>query len=207
MLITDQFINIIMHTKFILASSSSSRYKILKDAGFSFIKISPETDEEKIKKKIRKNKKPSFIAKKLSYEKAKSVSIKKKYFNHTVIGCDTLIYIGDKIFDKAKNISEAKKKLTNLSGKKHNIVSGVTIFRKGKKIHQFSETTQVKIRKLNKNKINNYLNKTGKQILSSVGCYQVEALGPVIIEDIKGDFFNVMGLPLFKLLKYVAKNK
>ena len=196
-----------MHTKFILASSSSSRYKILKDSGFNFIKISPETDEEKIKKQIRKNKKPSFIAKKLSYEKAKSVSLKKKYFNHTVIGCDTLIYIGDKIFDKAKNISEAKKKLTNLSGRKHNIVSGVTIFRQGKKIYQFSETSQVKIRKLNKNKIDNYLIKTGEQILSSVGCYQVEVLGPVIIEDIKGDFFNVMGLPLFKLLKYVSKNK
>ena len=196
-----------MHTKFILASSSSSRYKILKDSGFSFIKISPEADEEKIKKKIRKNKKPSYVAKKLSYEKAKSVSLKKKYFNHTVIGCDTLIYIGDKIFDKAKNISEAKKKLAILSGKKHKIVSGVTIFNQGKKIYQFSETTQVKIRKLNKNKINNYLNKTGKQILSSVGCYQLEALGPVIIEDIKGDFFNVMGLPLFKLLKYVSNNK
>ena len=196
-----------MHTKFILASSSSSRYKILKDSGFIFIKISPDTDEEKIKKQIKKKIKPALIAKKLSYEKAKSISLKKKYFNCTVIGCDTLIYLGDKIFDKAKNISEARKKLTNLSGKKHKIVSGVTIFRQGKKIYQFSETTQVKIRKLNKNKINNYLNKTGKQILSSVGCYQVEALGPVIIEDIKGDFFNVMGLPLFKLLKYVSKNK
>ena len=196
-----------MHTKFILASNSSSRYKILKDSGFSFIKIPPVTDEEKLKKQIRKKKKPAFIAKKLSYEKAKSVSLKKKYFNHTVIGCDTLIYIGDKIFDKAKNISEAKKKLTILSGKKHNIVSGVTIFRQGKKIYQFSETSQVKIKKLNKNKIDSYLNRVGKQILSSVGCYQVEALGPVIIEDIKGDFFNVMGLPLFKLLKYVSKNK
>ena len=196
-----------MHTKFILASSSISRYKILKNSGFNFIKISPETDEEKIKKQITKKKKPASIAKKLSYEKAKSISIKKKYFYHTVIGCDTLIYIGDQIFDKAKNISEAKKKLAILSGKKHKIVSGVTIFNQGKKIYQFSETTQVKIRKLNKNKINNYLNKTGKQILSSVGCYQLEALGPVIIEDIKGDFFNVMGLPLFKLLKYVSNNK
>mgnify|MGYP001246687734 CR=1 FL=1 len=196
-----------MHNKFILASSSTSRYKILKNSGFSFIKISPKTDEEKIKKQITKRKKPAFIAKKLSYEKAKSISIKKKYFYHTVIGCDTIIYIGDQIFDKAKNISEAKKKLVILSGKKHKIVSGVTIFNKGKKIYQFSETTQVKIRKLNRIKIDNYLNKTGKQILSSVGCYQVEALGPVIIEDIKGDFFNVMGLPLFKLLKYVSKNK
>tara|TARA_X000000950_G_C13757914_1_gene595539 strand:- start:360 stop:950 length:591 start_codon:yes stop_codon:yes gene_type:complete len=196
-----------MHTKFILASSSSSRYKILKDSGFNFIKILPETDEEKIKKQIKKKINPVLLAKKLSYEKAKSVSLKKKYFYHTIIGCDTLIYIGDKIFDKAKNISEAKKKLTILSGKKHNIVSGVTIFRKGKKIYQFSQTTQVKIKKLTKNNIKIYLNKTGKQILNSVGCYQVEALGPLIIEDIKGDFFNVMGLPLFKLLKYVSKNK
>ena len=55
--------------------------------------------------------------------------------------------------------------------------------------------------------INKYLKITGKQILNSVGCYQIESLGPIIIEDIKGDFFNVMGLPLFKLLKYVSKNK
>ena len=43
----------------------------------------------------------------------------------------------------------------------------------------------------------------GRDILNSVGCYQIELLGPNIIEDIKGDYFNVLGLPLFKLLKYV----
>ncbi len=206
MLININFINKVMNTKFILASSSKSRYKILKDTGFVFKKISPRINEEKIKYKIKKKYKPQKIAKILSYEKAKSISVLKKYSDCTVIGCDTLIYIRNKIFDKAKNISEAKKKLINLSGREHNIVSGVTVFKNGKKIIQFSQTTKVKIKKLNSKQIQNYLKKTGKQILNSVGCYQVENLGPIIIEEIKGDFFNVMGLPLFKLFKYLSNH-
>ena len=106
------------------------------------------------------------------------------------------------IFDKAKSFEEARSKLKQLSGKDHKIVSGLTICKNGKKIWQCSETTNVKIKKLNTTQINKYLKLSGKQVLHSVGCYQIESLGPQIIENIKGDFFNVMGLPLFKLLKY-----
>ena len=98
-------------------------------------------------------------------------------------------------------------KIKQLSGKKHKIISGLTICKNGKKIWSCVVTTQVKIRKLNSIEINEYLLQAGKKILHSVGCYQVESLGPQIIEEIRGDFFNVMGLPLFKLLKYVSSNK
>ena len=68
-----------MHTKFILASSSKSRYKILKNSGLMFKKKIPKCDEEKIKKEIvNLKKKPTEYVKKLSYEKAKSISIQKK---------------------------------------------------------------------------------------------------------------------------------
>ena len=87
------------------------------------------------------------------------------------------------------------------------IVSGVTICKNGKKIWQCSEVTSVKIRNLSKSQINLYLKKTGQSILSSVGCYQAELLGPQIIENIKGDLFNVMGLPLFKLLNHIMRSK
>ena len=193
----------ITHTKYILASSSSSRKKILENCGFNFVQIKPICDEEQIKKKIKRTKTPSTIAKILSYEKAKSISKLEKYANRYVIGCDTLINLNNKIFDKAKNLNEAKFKIKQLSGKKHKIISGVTIC----KIWSCVVTTQVKIRKLNSLEINEYLLKTGKKVLHSVGCYQVESLGPQIIEEIRGDFFNVMGLPLFKLLKYVSSNK
>ena len=198
----------ITNNKFILASSSKSRQRILKSCGFNFKKINPLCDEEEIKKKIKMSKNsPSLIAKKLSYEKAKSISSKKKYFHNYVIGCDTLIYFNNHIFDKAKTLNQAKKKIKKLSGKKHKIVSGLTICKKGKKIWQCSTTTEIKIKQLTSSDICRYLKKTGNQILQSVGCYQIESLGPIIIEDIKGDFFNVMGLPLFKLLKFIEKQK
>ncbi len=100
-----------------------------------------------------------------------------------------------------------KKKIKSLSGKTHLIVSGLTICLNGSKIWENYEKTYVKIRKLNNSEINTYLKKTGKQILSSVGCYQIESLGPNIIESIKGDYFNVMGLPLFNLLDYLYSKK
>ena len=197
-----------MHNRYILASSSQSRYKILKNAGFNFKQITPDCDETKIKHEMKKRKKNAAdIAKKLSYEKAKSVSVKKQYYKNLVIGCDTLIDLDGKILDKANSISQAINKIKKLSGKKHKIISGITICLGKKKIWQSSEITIVKIKKLTKKQIEEYLKKSGKSILSSVGCYQIESLGPMIIEDIRGDFFNVMGLPLFKLLKHISKIK
>ncbi len=198
----------VTHNKYILASSSRSRFEILKKCGFDFIQTTPLCNEEKIKKRInRRGAKPSSIAKTLSYQKSKSVSETKKYHKSYVIGCDTIVYLNKKIFDKAKNMKEAKEKIKKLSGKKHKIVTGLTVCRGGKKIWECSETTDVVIRKLTPTQINKYLKKTGNQILQSVGCYQIESLGPTIIQEIKGDFFNVMGLPLFKLLKYVSTIK
>ncbi len=196
-----------MHQKFILASSSKSRYKILKNAGLNFTQKKPNCNEEDIKKTINRKTKPEIFAKKLSYEKAKSVSKLKQYTNKIVLGCDTVIYHNGKILDKVSSVEKAKKKIKSLSGKTHIIVSGLTICINGFKVWEDYEKTHVKIRKLNNKEVNTYLKKTGKQILSSVGCYQIESLGPHIIERIKGDYFNVMGLPLFNLLDYLYSNK
>jgi len=196
-----------MHQNFILASSSKSRYKILKNAGLNFTQKIPNCNEENIKKTIKRKTKPEIFAKKLSYEKAKSLSRQKQYANKIVLGCDTVIYHKGKILDKASSIDKAKKKIRSLSGKTHIIISGLTICLNGTKVWENHEKTYVKIRKLSNNEINTYLKKTGKQILSSVGCYQIESLGPNIIENINGDYFNVMGLPLFNLLDYLYSKK
>ena len=194
-----------LHKKYVLASTSKSRQMVLKNCGFRFTQVKPKCDEEEIKKNIKKNKGPEHVAKTLSFEKSMSVSQDNKYFNYYVVGCDTLIYINNKIIDKAKNIEEAHHKIKMFSGKTHKIISGLTVCRRGEKIWQCSETTFVKIRHLKKAQINSYLKKTGKQILGSVGCYQIESLGPNIIENIKGDYFNVLGFPLFSFLKQISK--
>jgi len=194
-----------INKEFILASSSKSRYRILKQNNLNFIKKKPICDEEEIKKKLKKNnKKPIYIVKYLAKEKAKSVNY--KYPEKLVIGCDTIVLFNNKIINKPKDIKAARNIIKKLSGKDHNIISAVSIFKNKKQIWSCSQKTKVKIRKLTTKEINHYLNICGKKVLQSVGCYQIESFGPMIIENTKGDFFNVMGFPLFPFLKFLERN-
>ena len=194
-----------INKKFILASSSTSRYKILKQNNLKFTKIKPICNEEVIKKKLKNKKKPIQIVKYLAKEKAKSINF--KHPKKTVVGCDTIILFGNKIVNKANNYKSAKTKLKKLSGKEHKIISAVSVYKNKKQIWSCSQTTTVKIRKISTNQINYYLKVCNKEILNSAGCYQIESLGPMIIENIKGDFFNVMGFPLFPFLKFLERKK
>ena len=92
-----------------------------------------------------------------------------------------------------------------MAGKKHSIYSSASVFYNKKEIWNTTQKTTVKIRKLTNEEINIYLSNTGKKILSSVGCYQIEMGGVNIIEGIKGDYFNVMGFPLFPFLNFLKK--
>lgn len=122
-----------------------------------------------------------------------------------MVGCDTVIEFNGVLVDKAKNMKEAKKNLQNFSNKKHTIFSSVVVLKNNKVYWKKTQKTSIKIRKLNNNEINRYLKIAGIDILSSVGCYQIEKKGPNIIENIRGDFFNVMGFPLFPFLAFLKK--
>ena len=194
-----------MHTshvkKFLLASKSSSRYRLLKNAGLAFQTAIPNCDEGRIKAQLLKSKiSIKNLAKRLAREKAMSVSNKT---NNLVVGSDTIIIFQNTLINKAKNLSQAKSKLKKLSGKKHKIISAVSVCHKEKQIWSTQQESTVTLRKLSTDQIDHYLKKTGKEILSSVGCYQAEKLGPQIIKSIKGDFFNVLGFPLFPFLSFL----
>ena len=204
MFITKRVVHMFLNKKFILASNSSSRYRLLKEAGLNFVKISPSCDEEAIKNQIiKKSINKKNLSKLLAKEKALSVSLKKP--NHFIVGSDTIIIFNNTIINKAKTLNEAKKKLKKLSGKKHQIISAVSVCYNNKQVWCSQQTSTIQMRELNQKQINKYLKNTGKDILSSVGCYQVEKLGPNIIKSIKGDFFNVLGFPLFPFLSFLSK--
>jgi len=114
-------------------------------------------------------------------------------------------FFKNRIINKANTIEDAKKKLKKLSGNKHQIISGVSVCYKNKQIWSSQQSSTIHIKKLNQTQINNYLKHTGRGVLSSVGCYQVEKLGPQVIKSIKGDFFNVLGFPLFPFLSFLSK--
>ena len=111
----------------------------------------------------------------------------------------------NKIIGKAKDFNSAQKKIKKLSGKEHKIISAISVFKNKKQIWSCIQTSKVKIRKLSTRNISYYLDVCGKEILQSTGCYQIESRGPMIIEKIKGDFFNVMGFPLFPFLLFLNK--
>ena len=75
----------------------------------------------------------------------------------------------------------------------------------GKEIWKSTQKTTVKMRKISEKDAELYIKEMGKQILNSVGCYRLEKEGPNIIENINGDFFNVMGFPLFPFLIFLKK--
>ena len=206
MFITVGVVNMALGKKFILASNSASRYSLLKNAGLSFSKAPPFCNEEKIKKKllqkkINKKNLPKHLA------KQKALSVSRKNPNKLVVGSDTIIIFQKKIINKAKTLKEARKKIKQLSGKKHQIISGASVCYGNKQIWSIKQQSTVTLKKISDKQIDEYLNKTGKQILSSVGCYQVEKLGPQILKSIKGDFFNVLGFPLFPFLSFLSKVK
>ena len=136
---------------------------------------------------------------------AKALSVSKKNIKHLVVGSDTIIIFNNKIINKAKTIEEAKKKLRKMSGKKHQIISAASVCLNNNQIWSYQQTSTIHMTALNQKQINIYLKKTGKNILSSVGCYQLEKVGPQIIKSIKGDFFNVLGFPLFPFLNFLSK--
>ena len=186
--------------KIILASKSRSRAQILKKNNIKFYQKKPKAEEEEIKKQ---NKKVSTkkLTEVLATAKARSIEVE----NTLIVGSDTAIDLGGETINKAKNMKEAKEKIIKLSGREHNIFSSVACFYNNKLVWKTTQKTTVKIRKISKKEAKEYINTCGKQILSSVGCYQIEKNGPNIIERIDGDFFNVMGFPLFPFLKFLKK--
>ena len=194
----------ILNKQFILASNSASRKMLLKNAGLKFFSEKPLCNEDYIKDQLlKKNTKKTNLPKLLA--EAKALSVSENNTKYLVVGSDTIILFNNTIINKAKTMKEAKKKLQKLSGKKHQIISGASVCLNNKQIWSYQQTSTIYMNALNQKQINTYLEKTGKNILSSVGCYQVERLGPQIIKSIKGDFFNVLGFPLFPFLTFLSK--
>ena len=193
------------NTKFILLSSSKSRISILKKINLNFIHTKHHCNENYFKKKMKEKKiSPKKISLELAKLKAKSISTKQN--DILIIGSDTVIDLNGKLLGKPKNRKDAKNNIKKLAGRTHTIISSIAAYYNSKLVWFVSEKTKVKIRKLKKIEINDYINDCGPSILGSAGCYQIEKKGPlIIIEKINGDFFNVMGFPLFSFLKFLKK--
>lgn len=176
----------------ILASASPRRKELLKMLYADFSVFPADIDEDNLP-----NINVYDIAEYLSVKKAKAV----KNNNSLVIACDTVVIINDKILGKPKNSEDAIKMLSELSGKCHDVVTGVCIFYKGKS-YSFSEKTAVEFFPLSNGEISAYV-MTGEP-MDKAGAYGIQGLGGLLVKGISGDFYNVVGLPVSRLKREIA---
>ena len=183
--------------KIILASKSPRRAEILRMIGVNF-KVAPSKIEEEINPKIEQNE----IA--INISKAKAETISHKYPNDIIIGADTIVVLNEEIFGKPKDKNESKKMLKALSGNSHKVITGVTIMNKKLEILKtFSEITEVFVEKVPKKQIEFYVN--NYNTLDKAGSYGIQEWFSVWIKRINGCYYNVMGLPVSKLYRYIVE--
>ncbi len=188
-------------TRLILASGSAARRTLLEAAGLNFDVIPANIDEGKIRDAIvgaTANVEGSDIAGVLAAEKARLVSI--EHPNALVVGADQVLTLGGKFFSKAENLAEAREILSMLRGRTHELVSAVALARNGEVHWQTSATAEMTMRSFSDEFLGCYLEKMGERALQIVGCYEIEGPGVQLFEEIDGDYFTILGIPLLELL-------
>lgn len=181
--------------KYVLASKSPRRSELLKFILDDFIVCPSNFDEQSVKIK-----EPKQLVETLSFKKADFV--KDKFTNDLIIGCDTIVFNKGKILGIPKNESGAFEMLKSLSNKRHKVISGVTIIYK-QKIKTFSVETNVEFYEIPDNEILDYI-KTNEPF-DKAGGYAIQNKGSLFVKQIKGDYFNVVGLPISKVKREIDK--
>jgi septum formation protein len=178
----------------ILASGSPRRAEILTSVGWNFTKVIPDIDESE-----RENEPPERYVQRLAEEKARAIS--HLHPDEIILAADTTVVIDDLIIGKPVDLEDARRMLTLLSGRWHDVLTGVAIEQDGN-IAIGMERTGVKFVEMNDAEIE-FLARMGDP-LDKAGAYAVQAQAALFIEQIRGDYWNVVGLPIslvYRLLK------
>jgi len=183
----------------ILASSSSSRRRMLEDAGVSFTIAAPNVDEDLMKDVlVGGGAEAGVVADALA--QAKAIAISERHRDALVLGADQILRCGERIFSKAVDESEAAATLLALRNTEHELISAAVIARGGVPIWRRTESAFLRMRNFSDEFLQEYLTAELPDILGSVGCYRIEGRGAQLFSEVKGDQFCIRGLPLIPVL-------
>ncbi len=181
----------------ILASTSPRRRELLAKLGLKF-KVVESDYEEDMSLKMTPKKLAAFLS------KGKAESVAKKYKKHLIISADSFVVLGSEVFGKPHTPEKATEILRKISGKVVSNLTGFTIMDTlNKKVISRTVETKIYIKKLTREEIANYV-KSGES-LDRAGGFVVQGLGALLVRKIEGDFWGIMGLPLFDLAKELKK--
>ena len=181
----------------ILASSSPRRRELLEKAGIIFeVIISPAQEIHDAAMK------PHLLCEWNATLKAAAVAVQRP--DATVIGSDTLVFIDEIPLGKPTDMDEARKMLRRLSGRTHQVCSGVCIIYPGGSQKVFHDFTAVTFRSLDDSAIDEYFSRVNP--LDKAGAYGIQEWGEMIVSEICGSYENVMGLPVKKVIQALEQN-
>lgn len=183
--------------RYILASASPRRKELFTNISEQF-DIIPSQVEEIIPEGIDIEKVPEILA------TQKAADIAKKYPEALVIGADTGVFIDGQMLGKPRDCEDAVNMLRSLSGRTHKVITGCSLQWREKKV-SFSEVTEVTFYPLTEEEIRDYV-ATGEPS-DKAGGYGIQGKGMLLVQGIQGDYFNVVGLPVAKLNRYVKDIK
>lgn len=180
----------------VLASASPRRKELMEGVQLDFI-VHPSDFEEK-----NGDLPPEELVIHNSLGKAQDTA--RHYNNALIIGVDTIGVVGDQIIGKPRDPEHAKDILRLLSGTTHRVISGVTVMNsKTKKTITAVETTLVSMDRLEEDDIEAYVNSGEGE--DKAASYAIQGLGALFVKGIEGDYFNVVGLPIFRLRKILKE--
>jgi len=183
----------------LLASASTIRKTLLRNAGLAISVVPADIDEMKLKIALRQNgEKAASVARRLA--EAKALAVATRHPADLVIGADQMLECAGQWFDKPNDRSEAREQLKILRGKTHNLLSAVVLARGPDILWHHLAESRLTMRKFSDAFLENYLTLMGDEISTTVGAYQLEGLGAQLFSEIVGDHFAILGLPMLPLL-------
>ena len=186
----------------VLASQSSVRKELLTNAGLRFDCVPAHVDEAGIIARHR-GQGPAHVAGLLARAKAGAVSA--EHGDDLVIGADQLLILEGVMLQKPENLEAARRRLGELSGKTHHLVTAAVIQRGAETVFAHVETGALTMHALTPGDIDAQIAREGEALLWSVGAYRLEGPGISLFAAIEGDYFALLGLPLVPLMSALRR--
>lgn len=186
----------------VLASASSTRLTMLRNAGVAFEAVPAAIDEDEIKIAMKvEGASADALAETLAALKAQSVG--RRFPDRLVIGADQVLACDGRLWDKPADRAAARAQLLALAGRMHMLVSAVVVFENGREVWHHLAHARLWMRPFGADFVDAYLEAAGDDVLGSVGAYRLEGVGINLFARIEGDWFTILGLPLVPLLDYL----
>jgi septum formation protein len=176
-----------LREKLVLASSSPRRTELLNRAGWPHEVLVAGIDES-----VRPQEDPATYVRRLARSKAEAVA--ERLPEGVVLGADTTVVIDDQILGQPHDDADARRMLNLLSGKWHEVLTGVALVRVGGETRVAHETTRVRFAQMSESEIDWYI--ASGEPAGKAGAYGIQGKAALFIEEIEGDYFNIMGLPI-----------